>query len=101
VPGDGGAQRRTDAVAAAGVRLEPGRVRLAVQPDRADPGLLLLPDPADGAGFPARARRPADAVAGSGGQPRRIAMAVPAVGRGAAADAGVSRVGVVVVRQRL
>ena len=42
-----------------------------------------------------------DAVARSGGQPRRIAVAVLPRGGRAAADAGVPRIGIVVVRQRI
>ena len=39
VPRHDRAERRADAVGAAALRLEPRRLRLAVQPDRADPGL--------------------------------------------------------------
>ena len=48
-------------------------VRLAVRAARADPGLHLLPDPADGDRLPAGARRHPPAVARGGGQPRRAA----------------------------
>ena len=45
---------------------------LAVQPDRADPRVHLLPDPADGDRVRARAGGAARAVARGGGEPRRI-----------------------------
>ena len=65
--------------------------RLAVRAAGPDPGLHLLPDPADGDRLPARARRHPAAVAGGGREPRRHDLAVLAPGGRAAARPGVPR----------
>src|SRR6476661_7205672 len=101
VPGDGRPQRCADTVGPAGPRLEPGRLRLAVQLDRTGPGLHLLPDPAHGDRLRARARRPTRPVARGSGQPGRVEVAVLPRGGRAVVDAGVPRIGIVVVRQRV
>ena len=53
--------------------------------------LRVLPDPADGAGLPARDRRAEGPVAGGVGEPRRVRVAVLAACRRPAAGAGLPR----------